>query len=537
MTQPALPAGYAIEESPSGFIVTYNGSYISTYSTITDAHAYLGVAPGPAPEPFTTIPGAPCDIHPNWLSDYCPGCQMSVIVLVAKTSDPLWTIHHALDNVRRYVLAAALRKVSRNLIARDAYRGSAIETLINAIYADQDKSAEVLPTDIFCETCSEYVSQVLPSDTRHWDKVCGGCQFHTDSDDCTICPECDAHECECCAACEKAPGSCECCDGCGNPEDACECEHCEDCGGNPEYCGCGSQPFRFGTTKEVTWTSDTYPGAPVEVGSMSDLDLTIDPVRAAADYYLLDGIVNLVRFEQAILPEGSRMPEKRDVVHNDDMLSAWTASAARARNALIARLDQNFLAYAVSAVGGELRYHKACAQGWAPQSRSAAWAAFSGIVQEKGASVLYEAVDLFEEFRSSSYGGTKWAQIAKVTAMRLSGKMAPWLFVDRIFTLEHNGGCVLNKQHWGISNGLGYGLTHMQKVLNAHAAAETDWDLLLRVASPEVSFLFRKADARIAQLARRSGGRLPGIVANTKAKVQHPDRPCDDCGYYGCICP
>jgi hypothetical protein len=488
------------------------------------------------------LPVASCPSHVSWKADYCRNCQVMSIASIAVTSDPKWAVQNALDFSAKYLLSAALRTIVRNLTAQGNYEGSSIEALLDTIYADHDFQSELLASDLYCQECDAWVSNILPSHMDHWEDICGDCYLHTSSGNCDVCDDCGEHrndgECSCCTVCGQKPGWCECCDYCSEAPGSCECEYCEDCGGMSNYCGCGETPYKFGSTKSVDWDQLPALDVPLELGGMGSLDLSVDPVRAAADYYLLDGIVNLVRFGQIDAPEAGmrRLQNKDEIVRNDGMLSAWVVAATRSRNRLIERLDQTFLNYAVSAVGGELRYHRACAGDWAPQSRSGAWQAFVGIVNEKGPEVVFNAVDLFEEFGSGSYGGTKWAQIAKVTALRLSGKMAPWLFVDRIFTLEHNGGCVLNKQSWATSNKLGYGLHHMRKVLDAHAAADTDWSLLLSVASPEVADMFKKVDSRISAQARRAGGFLPSIPSKAQKTVRQLERYCYNCGDYGCDC-
>lgn len=500
------------------------------------------------------LPVASCPTHSSWKADYCLNCQVVTFASVAVTSDPKWAVENALDWSAKYLLSAAFEKLAKNGQKHGNWDGSAPKAMLEAIYAGWRGETELMASDLHCAECDRFVSKL--TDPSHWDDICGECYLHTSSGNCEVCADCGEHnnsgECSCCSTCGEK--YCECCDSCGNAPGDCDCTYCEDCGGNAEYCGCGSSPYKFGSTTSVGWGQLPALPEPLSLSGMDDLDLSVDPVRAAADYYVLDGIVNLVRFSDIDAPEAGmrRLADKREIVHNDDMLSCWTVSARRSLDRLIERLDQTFLNYAVAAVGGELRYHRACAGDWAPQSRSGSWRAFTGIVNEKGASVVYDAVDLFEEFGGGSYGGTKWGQIAKVTAMRLSGKMAPWLFVDRIFTLEHNGGCVLNKQGWATSNTLGYGLSHMKRVLNAHAGkcpigregcecsvctkSETGWDLLLSVCSPEVADMFRKVDQRVSTLARRAGGFLPAIPVKAQKSRSQLERYCYNCGDYGCDC-
>ena len=506
-----------------------------------------------------SVPTLPysCDIHSGWYADYCTACTTQTILTILSTSDPKWTITNAFSYSEQYQAQAAITHAVRQTSKYGTFEGSWVEGLINTLYLDWDRSSAILPHDMKCEECDVYVSNTLPSDVAHWDTICGDCQNHEDGDLCDKCRKCGSHSdsygnCSCCVDCGSPYGYCECCEYCSNAPGECECEECEDCGAtNASYCGCGNQPYRFGTTKEVTWGDLPDVSLPTEVSQMSEVDASIDPVRAAADFYLLDSIVNLVRFHEI---EGGRDGFQMDrdrLVNTDQMLPAYVISAKRTFESLVDRLDRNFLNYAVNAVGGELRYHRACSSDWAPMSRRESWKAFVGIVNNKGPQPVFDAVDLFEEFGSGSYGGTKWALIAKVTAKRLAGQMPAWMFVDRLFTLEHNGGCCLNKYNWATNNTLGYGLHHMKRVLNAHSGkcdigsdgcmcevcvkSQTGWDLLLKVASPEVAEMWRKTDRRLSSVARRVGGLLTPPVPS-KAKSTSRSRPCAWCGMYECVC-
>jgi len=295
-----------------------------------------------------------------------------------------------------------------------------------------------------------------------------------------------------------------------------------------------------------------------EVPTMDDCDNeNIDPIRSAADFYLLDALKSLVRYNAISGGDAtmSLLADKDRIVRNNDRLSAVAVSATREYNRLVAVLDRNLLAYAISVCGGELRYHRAVSN-MLPNSRSAAWRAFTGILEENGADVLFDAVDLFEDFQSGSYGGHKWAQIAQVTAQRLSGKMPAWLFVDRIITLQHNGGCVLNKVNWARTNGLSWDVGMMQSFLNAHAGCcdqcgqkwteidgkcgscqktgtheITDWALLCAAASPGVAHMFQLAEKALVGVARRVGGELPAIPESPQLRRSRRSvRRCSNCG-------
>lgn len=370
--------------------------------------------------------------------------------------------------------------------------------------------------DVFCNTCDHFVSHVL--EEEHWDLLCGICTHH--SDECECCEKCQSRECECCQTCDEAPGWCNCCSHCGQAEGYCECPECRDCGYTTPNCCCysGGSIHKFGQTKTAPW--EQRPDAPMErtLPKISDCDNeNIDPVQSAADFYLLDAIKGMVRFADIQDANERIFTEKDRAIQGDSLLSALRLSATKEYDRLVERLAPNFLAYSIAAVGGELRYHRACSGTSLPASRDKAWKKFTKLVELKGAEVLFEADKLFNEFGSSSYGGKKWGDAAKVVGMYLKGSMPDWLFIDRVFTLQHNGGCFLNKVEWSRDNKHRWGLGHMENVLNAHAGkdrnghdAPTDWDLLAEMASPEVRDMFRMTERGIARLARRWGGFLPG---------------------------
>lgn len=369
--------------------------------------------------------------------------------------------------------------------------------------------------DVTCDTCQTIVHKALDAD--HWELVCAQCQHH--ADDCECCKVCGEHPCECCGICGEGPAYyCNCCLHCENPEGYCTCEICESCGYPEDGCSCDSlSGHTFGKTKTAPWLDREGPPEPLSLPRIGDCaNGSIDPLRAAADFYLLDAVKNLVRASDLAGGTVDRFHMSRnDVVQSDSMLSALTQSAEREYRALVDYLAPNFLAYALPAIGGELRYHRAATKAHLGQSRDMAWDNFVSIVEQKGAETLFEADRLFVEFGEGAYGGKKWGNAAKVVGQYLNGTMPAWLFVDRVFTLQHNGGCFLNKVNWARHNGLSWGLSRMETLLNAHAGRDggTDWALLLKAASPGVANMFRMTERHISRIGRRFGAQLSPIGA------------------------
>lgn len=364
--------------------------------------------------------------------------------------------------------------------------------------------------DLPCRTCDVIVHKAI--DSEHWDSLCSTCYHH--SEDCSCCLKCGYEECECCQTCGEAPGWCECCSYCQEPLGDCSCDTCRNCGETVHYCSCnsGGESHTFGSTKAAPWLAREDSPIADTLPKIGDCDNgSIDPVQAAANFYLLDAIKSGVRFSQVVGADDRLHAARPELTRQDSMLSALTVSATREYERLVEYLAPNFLAYSIAAVGGELRYHKACGKGVLTSSRDTAWDRFVDIVQEKGPETLFEADKLFREFGGGAYGGKKWGDAAKIVGQYLKGSMPDWLFVDRVFTLQHNGGCFLNKVNWKKKGQHRIGLSKMQYILDAHAADDTDWDLLLAVASPEVAQMFRMTDRAIGRLSKRFGGLLPPV--------------------------
>jgi len=211
------------------------------------------------------------------------------------------------------------------------------------------------------------------------------------------------------------------------------------------------------------------------------------PPQAMADYYLLEAISHGI-------PNSPGRALARDaslLILNDEAASMF--------NTLVRTHAGPFARYLDAIVGGELRHHSIFKRGvggyrysghpsMMKECRHQTWAIWHHIRSIVGTAALHEASRLFSSFGSSSnIGGPRWRTFSDLLISYETGKITDAQFLDRLFTLQHNGGSVFNKVTWA-----GEGLQVMStKIGPAHSQApEPDWPVLLRYGSPEVNRLF-----------------------------------------------
>lgn len=354
-------------------------------------------------------------------------------------------------------------------------------------------------------------SYVAVQVTQHDDEEpssCGCCGSH-DEDDCTCftCSECDHHDkwgdlgpAECCEGCGYCC-TCSKCGNCGSLLDECDIQ-CEDCGACNSCCQC----VAFGRSEEAPWVArgvdaSLYEGSTTRAYDDSccaewGIDTSLDLSQVFADFYLLEWMAGNVGVN---LPAGATAVELREA----------QAVATTLRADLIARVEPSLLAYTRMAVWGEARYHKAL--GRKSVSRERAWLG-GRIIEERGGPDVYaELADLFDEMESarSSIGGPKWAAAARVVHLRLTGAIDAATFLDRVLSMQHNGGSLFNKVVWQKSNPLGWGLEAITLVLGDAQASNP----------PVVRFLWEVASDEVRSLWKRWN------VAATRARVSYGLRP------------
>jgi hypothetical protein len=168
-----------------------------------------------------------------------------------------------------------------------------------------------------------------------------------------------------------------------------------------------------------------------------------DVVRSAADYYLLEAI------SAGLVGTSDGNGNVNAQVQNSTPVKLVRREADRQINELVNRFDPVFIAYTHMAVGGELRHHNAVGgEVLSNNNRDRAWTGWKLIFDAVGPDALKDAAELFREFTGGGFGGEPWAQAAEILYNRLTNKITPRIFLDRIFNAQHNGGCLLNKVTW-----------------------------------------------------------------------------------------
>lgn len=251
---------------------------------------------------------------------------------------------------------------------------------------------------------------------------------------------------------------------------------------------------------------------------LKNLEVTIDPVQAAADFYLLFAVANkhIISFPSLnlvhpddlevdikILKLNQLEVDERNAKYFSYLkdspvtkLQDIVNEATNVLNELVDLLDETFLQYATAAVGGELRHHAnttCLGKGSGPKHRFAAWVNWYFACQKHGIEIFKEAEQVFLDFPNGSYGGKPWANAAKLIYDRLDLNLAnsftenQHVFVDRVFNLQHNTGSFLNKVVWANFRGNNNSIENMpDTVLKAHSSNIPDLTVLYDNASSDV---------------------------------------------------
>lgn len=172
-------------------------------------------------------------------------------------------------------------------------------------------------------------------------------------------------------------------------------------------------------------------------------------------------------------------------------------------------IDSFMYTYICAACAGELRHspshigHKISASEKAfldisgvthdfqnDQSRSGTQKRFLQLMTpDKSIQFLEQAVNIFGNYAwGSSYGGKKWADVAKCALDRARNKLDKIGFIDRAFDLKHNGGPIFDKNK-------SVDQSNINSFLDAklHAKEDKDWTNWLKYCTQEVMNCLKEA--------------------------------------------
>jgi hypothetical protein len=371
--------------------------------------------------------------------------------------------------------------------------------------------------------------------------LCGNCGNVEEHCSCAVCQDCseviDADDqCSCCECCSEHC-ACHTCDTCGDIHGENWPYWISD-GDGAIYCGSSCAPESDRYVSDSWGSKYLSPGwvrrgdvLPSSLSAsrkdvMADHLRLIDPAQAMADFYLSDYVL-------AVLPS-----------HLSTHNAGWRDAAILRQDAktlqdyIVRTCDDAFRDYVFLAIGGEVRHYNGvrnCSDPL-PGSRGDAWdywLAMADVIDRK--TLIADAVEVFAaDGWSSAYGGEAWRVCAQTLLDRETGKLDPRTFVDRVFSLQHNGGSLLNKNDWNRISG--FCTSDMTAIGNAHAARHTDFAFLLTVASLDgISLLERLAGEFV--LARMPyADMLEERIRIQDALTERDDSKCRYCYKTVCDC-
>jgi len=312
-------------------------------------------------------------------------------------------------------------------------------------------------------------------------------------------------------------------------DDYCECEECLEEAEEEQSTEGGGTSYNFPwdmSHLDDKWLIDTSKKDSWKKVWNGVNNEKIDPAVAAADYYLLYGIStnSFVHFDTSVIPSneevmaaGTTLQLTKKVINTrikefsiertNNPIYKLTEIAGEANDKFVTHvnfLDESFRQYIHLACGGELRHHQAIGvHGYYGGNRRTAWTRWFHIFEKEGPDALAVMAKYFRECGGGGYCGPPWANAADILRERELFTLGPdefttkQLFVDRVFSLEHNNGCILNKLNWanhrkgrsGASTDAIYDNYMQNTVLTAHAANPVDLNTLHAHASTGVQKL------------------------------------------------
>lgn len=335
-------------------------------------------------------------------------------------------------------------------------------------------------------------------------------------------------ETETCVRCDSVPCRCSECEFCGAMYYDIPCNCCDQCGNAPctccSECECAEcECSKFGSSEIPPWEQrGIVVSALNTTGDWNKIweinNGEIDPIQVASDFYILEAIAAGVFYppkEKIVTPVDSneffdtfqldpttakskKLLKLREEIMDKTPLIKLGALQAQAEKELENLVDKHvldFRNYAHMVIAGEARYHMAIGGRVLHRERSTAWAGWADVFEKVGELAIADLADLFLEFEDDGYGGPSWAACAEVLYLYESKQLGPndsmnkRMFLDRVWTLEHNNGSFLNKLKWRVHTKPKTSLNGMRVILDAHASDPPNYPILLAHNSKPVKEL------------------------------------------------
>lgn len=156
--------------------------------------------------------------------------------------------------------------------------------------------------------------------------------------------------------------------------------------------------------------------------------------------------------------------------------------AEKLQKKLVKKLKKAFISYGLYAFGTEMSYCHALP--YCEEDYPSLLGGLFHIYEQMGPKYTFDQVQkCFDPSLfgwSGSFGGKAWYSAAHVYYLHATKKLTDKLFVDRVFSLQHNTGSFLNKVSWG-------DYPNVVQILEAHK--NSLWKTLYTECSPEVKEL------------------------------------------------
>lgn len=229
---------------------------------------------------------------------------------------------------------------------------------------------------------------------------------------------------------------------------------------------------------------------------MPTFDLTTGPAEAQSDdSKKVQAVLDLIKMVASLPREDAANIAVKSLGHEDlpvrvagfyilHLAAQEVPAAGRFFAPQAEALAHHILNYIIAACLGEARYAKdprtpigkaavAAARRYGC-SRDTIWVA--GLLLAANEEMRHEILSqCLTEFREGhwgrSYGGRRWADVARYGLRYLSGQMSPTLFVDGIIDIVHNNGWAFNKYFLEVHN-CGLHWAQLRTVLDIKASSD-----------------------------------------------------------------